>query len=351
MKLRTLFFCGDRSPYGLSHIGPVLDAFNVDAIVVATEARWNLFKDALAGKKYQTTDREAKPVGVTRRIANSLFRIVPIQGNDKDGRGTGIAESLRGRDIPVWSVFDVNDAAFLEKVRRANPELILSAAYPQIFSNDLISIPSRGSINFHPSLLPKYRGAHPHFWAIVRGENESGLTAHFMTESIDAGDILAQIAFPISQYNYRQLYEKMIAETPGFVKTVARYLQETRPAVQQDPMKATTFRNDRDIHRRVFWNIHTAEEIRNLSRTLSAFCFFRGRKIMIHETFVTNGNRNLTNDVRVEPGTIVDVNGDCLAVKTIDACINIRKLDDGKKIVSFEKWAKKHGIHIGEKFE
>ena len=351
MKLRTLFFCGDRSPYGLCHVGPVLGAFNVEAIVVATEARWNLFRNALIGKNYQTADLGAKLVEVTRSIASRLLRMIPNQGNDNYGQGMGIDEALRERDIPVWSVFDVNDEAFLEKVRRVKPELILSAAYPQIFSKNLISVPSRGSINFHPSLLPKYRGAHPHFWAIVRGENESGLTAHFMTESIDAGDILAQVSFPISQYNYRQLYEKMITETPGFVKTVAQYLQEARPAVQQNSMKATTFRNDRDIHRRIFWNIHTGEEIKNLSRSGEAFCFFRGRKITFLETYVTDSNRNLTNNVRVEPGTVVDIFKDCIVVKTIDTCINVRILRDGRKPLSFDRWAKKMGLHIGEIFE
>jgi len=351
VKLKTLFFCGDQSPYGLSHLDSVLEAFNVDAVVVAMEARWNLFSEALVGKNYQTTDLMTKLLKIPRRIANRLFQMVPIKVNHHYGHGSGITDVLLRRNIPVWPVFDVNDEAFLERVRMARPELILSAAYPQIFSKQLLSIPSRGSINFHPSLLPKYRGAHPHFWAIARGEKESGLTAHFMTEGIDEGDIIAQVAFPIDQYNYRQLYEKMIRETPGLVKTVALYLKEEKPPVPQDSDKATTYRNDRDIHRRIFWNIHTAEEIKNLSRTEEAFCFFRNRKIKFLESYVTDTNRNLTNNVRVEAGTIVDVNRNSIVVKTIDACINIQKLNDGRKHFSFDAWERKNTIYIGEKFE
>lgn len=352
MKLRTLFFCGERSPYGLCHLEPVLEAFNVSAIVVATKARWDLFREALCGKNYQSIAQETRLVGAYRNLVSWLF---PMGGTKKSnehyGQGQGIAKALRGRAIPVWPVFDVNDATFLEKVRRANPDLILSAAYPQIFSDDLIAIPTRGSINFHPSLLPKYRGAHPHFWAIMRGEKESGLTSHFMTGKIDEGDILAQVAFPIDQYNYHELYEKMITETPGLVNKVARYLLEGKLPVPQDSEKATTFRNDREIHRRIFWNIHTADEIRNLSRTLSAFCFFRSRRVMIYEAYGTKSNRNLTNEVRVEPGTIVDVYRDCLVIKTVDACINVPKLRDGNKPLTFDKWVKKRRVTIGEKFE
>jgi methionyl-tRNA formyltransferase len=351
VKLRTLLFCGDRSPYGLCHIGPVLNAFAVEAIVVATDERWNLFRNALTGKNYQAADRGAKLADAKRKIASRLSRMAPNQGKDVFVQGMGFDEALQGRDIPIWPVFDVNNEDFLEKVRRANPELILSAAYPQIFSEELIAIPPRGSINFHPSLLPKYRGAHPHFWAIVRGEKESGLTAHFMTGNIDAGDILAQIAFPIDQYNYRQLYEKMIAETPGLVSRVAKYLEEGRRPFPQDPGKATTFRNDREIHRRIFWNIHMAEEIKNLSRSGEAFCFFRGRRITFLETYVTDTNRNLTNNVRVEPGTVVDIFRDCIVVKTIDACINVQILRDGRKSLPFDRWVKKVGLHIGEMFE
>jgi methionyl-tRNA formyltransferase len=180
---------------------------------------------------------------------------------------------------------------------------------------------------------------------------ESGLTAHFMTEKIDAGDIIVQVAFPISEYNYNHLYQKMIAETPELVKKVAHALEEGKPPIPQDTKNATMFRNDREIHRRIFWNIHTAEEIKNLSRTDEAFCFFRGNKVKLLHTYVTDTNRNLTNDVRVEPGTIVDVSEDCIAVKTVNACININSFSDGRKQLSFDRWIRKHRIHIGEKFE
>ena len=244
----------------------------------------------------------------------------------------------------------MNEGSFLDRVRATGPEIILSAAYPQIFSRELIAIPPRGSVNFHPSLLPRYRGAHPHFWVIAMGEKESGLTAHFMTEEIDAGDIVAQISYPIEDLDYGQLYERMIAETPAIVREVALFFREGRSAAPQDPSRATRFRNDRVIHRRIFWGLHTAEEIRNLVRTGIAFCFFRDERVGFVRAGVAETNRNLTNGVRVEPGTIVDLGPGGIVVKSIDACVVLRDFVDGGKAFSHTRWATVKHARVGEKF-
>src|SRR5215469_9835627 len=72
------------------------------------------------------------------------------------------------------------------------PELLVVAAYGQILSKDVLSIPPLGGINVHASLLPKYRGAAPIAWAICHGETKTGVTIIRMTTGLDAGDMLAQ---------------------------------------------------------------------------------------------------------------------------------------------------------------
>ena len=355
MKLRVLFFCGDKSPYGLSHLIQILKSrFNVVAVVIPTKDRWWYFREALLGKSYYKTKSERILMEIVKAI---IMRLVPAQiirlirkGYKKD-KDVNIVNILGAHDIPLIRVFDVNGKGFIRKVKEINPNLILSAAYPQIFSKDLISVPSKGSVNFHPSLLPKYRGAHPHFWAIVKGEKIGGITAHFMTENIDDGDIISQIEFPIENYTYSELYEKIIQETPNIVRAVEKFFEEdeakTRP---QNSAEASYFRNDRDIHKRIFWNIHSAEEIRNLCRTEQAFCFFRNTKVYCMKAYMTTSNRNLTNNVRIENGTIIDINKDAAVVKTKDACINIQEFEENGKRLSFKKWAEKHKVNIGEKF-
>jgi methionyl-tRNA formyltransferase len=356
MKLRVLFFCGDKSPYGLAHLIPILKSrFDLVAVVIPTEDRWEYFREALLGKSYYKAKSEHILMEVVKTI---IMRLVPTRiirlvrkGYEKD-KDINIVDILGVHDISLIRVFDINKRSFIEKVKKINPDIIFSAAYPQIFSKELILIPSKGSINFHPSLLPRYRGAHPHFWAIVKGEKISGLTAHFMTENIDDGDIIAQIDFPIEQYTYSELYKKIIQETPNLVKLVESFFREGgSKAKPQDSSEATYFRNDREIHRRIFWDIHTADEIRNLCRTEQAFCFFRGIKVHYLKAYVTDSNRNLTNDVRVENGTIVDIYKDAIVVKTKDACINIQEFKENGKRLPLKKWVEKHRVNIGEKFD
>jgi len=110
---------------------------------------------------------------------------------------------LYEHNIFLEAVFDVNDAALYQELKKEKYDLFICAAYPQILSKNLLEIPERGVINFHPSVLPRCRGAHPHYWALSEGERFGGITAHFMTEKIDDGDIIAQTKFPISQYTVK----------------------------------------------------------------------------------------------------------------------------------------------------
>lgn len=357
MTLKVLFFCGHKSPYGLAHLIPILESrFDVIAVVVATEDRWDCFRETLSGKSYYRTEsaRSFSQIidkyikGNIKRVLSEKFIRLFRKDYKKDIK---IPDILRTHNISLLQVFDVNEKSFVEKVKELNPDLILSAAYPQIFSKDLIAIPHKGSINFHPSLLPKYRGAHPHFWAIAKGEKKSGQTAHFMTEKIDDGDIVAQIEYPIEGYSYSQHYQKIIEEVPTLVRKVEEFFYQNKKAVPQNLLEGSYFRNDREVHWRIFWCIHSAEDVANLSRTEKAFCFFRGVKVKFIQSYVTKTNRNLTNNVQVETGTIIDVNKECLIVKTKDACINIEVLEEcGKKIPAI-KWVQKHRVNIGEKFD
>ena len=93
------------------------------------------------------------------------------------------------------------------------------------------------------SLLPKYRGPSPFFWIIAKGETVSGVTAHFMTEKIDGGDIIAQSKFPILGYTYSELVRKSIEETPRLIKQVYRFFSEgnKEPVKQDDAEKLKEF--------------------------------------------------------------------------------------------------------------
>ena len=106
--------------------------------------------------------------------------------------GRGMKEIAQEKGIAVFQPLDVNAAEGLQMLREVKPDLLVVAAYGQILSHDLLSIPTQGAINVHASLLPKYRGAAPIAWAIYHGETESGVTIIRISTGLDAGEMLAQ---------------------------------------------------------------------------------------------------------------------------------------------------------------
>jgi len=94
--------------------------------------------------------------------------------------------------IPVETPEKVKDLILIEKIKALSPDLIVVVAYGKILPKELIAIPKYGAINVHASLLPKYRGAAPVQWAILKGEAETGVTIMQISETLDTGDIILQ---------------------------------------------------------------------------------------------------------------------------------------------------------------
>jgi methionyl-tRNA formyltransferase len=95
-------------------------------------------------------------------------------------------------------------------LRRARPDILVSAAHRWMLSPEILGIPRLGSVGVHPSLLPTYRGSWPLWWALVNGEPEVGVTAFRMTDDVDAGPILRQKRLDTRRgESYSRLYERI----------------------------------------------------------------------------------------------------------------------------------------------
>ena len=99
--------------------------------------------------------------------------------------------------VPVYQPTKLRDGTALELIGQLDPELIVVAAYGRILPQEILDYPKYGCINVHSSLLPRYRGAAPINWAILNGDQETGVTIMHMALALDAGDIIAQRATPI----------------------------------------------------------------------------------------------------------------------------------------------------------
>ncbi len=143
--------------------------------------------------------------------------------------------------LTVFQPVKMRDREALEILRALNPELIAVAAYGKILPVDILELPRLGCINVHSSLLPKYRGAAPINWAILNGEDETGVTIMYMAEGMDTGDILAQTKTPIDlDENAAQLFDRLAdMGAKLLVDTVAALEGGKVHSIPQDEAQAT----------------------------------------------------------------------------------------------------------------
>jgi methionyl-tRNA formyltransferase len=131
----------------------------------------------------------------------------------------------RSSGIPVHGTESVNAASFVSLVQQSEPDLCVSIAYNQIFRRPILEAARLGYLNFHAGKLPLYRGRNVVNWAIINGESEIGLTAHFIDEGIDTGDVVLQTMLPILWTDsYQDVLCRVVSRFPSFVSEAVEQL-------------------------------------------------------------------------------------------------------------------------------
>jgi methionyl-tRNA formyltransferase len=103
-----------------------------------------------------------------------------------------IAQLAKAYGIPYGPVGNPNQPEFTDSLRKRSPELLISVACPYILKEKVLEIPARGCINIHHAPLPRYKGMMPTFWQLFHGEQQLGVTIHYMAAKVDEGDALLQ---------------------------------------------------------------------------------------------------------------------------------------------------------------
>ena len=135
-------------------------------------------------------------------------------------------------------------------------EVLVSVNYLFLIEKDLIDLPEKLAVNFHGSLLPKYRGRTPHVWAIINNESETGITAHIIDEGCDTGAIIASQRIGISPSETGgELLDTFMREYPSFVLDVLRSIENnTYSAAKQDHSLSTYFGKRTPDDGRINWS-------------------------------------------------------------------------------------------------
>jgi methionyl-tRNA formyltransferase len=156
--------------------------------------------------------------------------------------GKGMVAIAQQHGVTVAQPESIKTPEGLERLRQMQPDLLVVAAYGQILSKDVLSIPSRGTINVHASLLPKYRGAAPVAYAILNGESQTGVTIIKVTPGLDSGDMILQEAIDILPNDTTGTLEARLAQLGAklAVEAVKKYQSSgSVDGVKQDPALVT----------------------------------------------------------------------------------------------------------------
>lgn len=239
---------------------------------------------------------------------------------------------------------------FEAAVRRLDPELSVVAAYGRILRDEILALPPLGSINVHASLLPHLRGAAPVNWAIIRGDEESGVTFMRMVRELDAGPMLARASVPIGpQTTAGELYERLSrlgGETlVPVVEDLARGAAVETP--QDEALATYAPKLDRDTAR-LDWSLPAAE----VGRWMRGCDPWPGAWSRLDELTIQCFRPSVEPlDDEAEPGTVLEADPrDGLLVAAGSGAVRVGEVRPaGSRRMEAAAWIRGHGRLDGER--
>ena len=177
----------------------------------------------------------------------ALASIKQMQHLIKHGKLLNVKNNFQEKGIPVYVYTSVHDPLFKEKLESLAPDLVISIGSHQIIPQNILDIPKDGILNKHGSLLPKYAGFWPLFWALYYEELYAGVTFHKMISKPDAGEFVHQKQFMISPNDtLYDLQEKSLLLAADMVSEILEHYSKKRelPKFSQDPMQKNFILNE-----------------------------------------------------------------------------------------------------------
>ena len=225
-------------------------------------------------------------------IYNSGYNILGVVTNPDKPKGRGmkmvaspVKEFALSKELEVYQPVKVrNNNEFIEKVKSLNPDVICVVAYGKILPKEILEIPKLGCINVHASLLPKYRGAAPIQWAVLNGDEKTGVTTMYMDEGMDTGDMILKEETQIGENETTGELWMRLSKIGGelLVKTLGKIEDGTVQRTKQ-PENFTMAPMLKKEMAKIDWKNSEAIQIKNLVRGLNpimgAYTFFKEKKI------------------------------------------------------------------------
>jgi len=265
---------------------------------------------------------------------------VVTQPDKAKGRGKKVLfppvkEKALEHNLPVYQPKRAREPEFIEQMRELNPDVMVVVAFGQILPKALLDIPKYGCVNVHASLLPKYRGAAPIQWAVIRGEKVSGVTTMQMDVGLDTGDMLMKTEVALAEDETGgSLHDKLSVLGGELLIETLKGLEAgtIQPEKQDDSQTGEYARMLDKALGKVDFSM-PAEEIERLIRGLnpwpSAYTFYHGKTMKFWKAKVVSAD---ADGEAAAPGQILSVDKKGFTVQTGDGALRILELQmEGKK--------------------
>lgn len=278
------------------------------------------------------------------------------------GRGRSLAPSpvkefAEAEAIPVLQPEKARAPGFVSELKGLEPDLNVVVAYGQILSRELLDVPTLGSVNLHPSLLPQLRGAAPINWAIIRGYDVTGVTTMRMSEELDAGPILRQVTEPILPGETATDLSVRLSELGAevLIETLALLEMDDLEARPQEDADATyaPLLGREDAH--VEWSepaAQVANRIRGLDAVPGAWTLLNDEtELKVYRPAVAEPGHGAAD---ADPGTVLDVVPSHPDKGLLVACgggaVWIREVKPaGKRRMTAADWLRGRGAESGDR--
>lgn len=252
------------------------------------------------------------------------------KGRGKEVQMTPVKVVALEHGIPVYQPRRIREAEEVEILRQIPADIFVVAAFGQILSQEILDMPKFGCVNIHASLLPKYRGAAPIQWAVIDGEEKSGVTTMLMNEGLDTGDMLEKVEYVLDKNETGgSLFDKLSAMGGELILSTLEKLENG--TIVRTPQGETTTPYAKMLKKsmgEIDWSMEAVKIerlIRGLNPWPSAYTSLKGKTVKIWAAEVEDGT--LTGN----PGRVT-VTKDKLLVETGEGYLSITELQlEGKK--------------------
>ena len=274
------------------------------------------------------------------------------RGRGKKVQFSPVKEKAAEYKIPVLQPEKARDEEFIQELETIAPDVIVVVAYGQILPERILNLPKYGCINVHGSLLPKYRGAAPIQWAVLNGEEKTGITTMYMEKGLDTGDMIDKAKVVLDpKETAGSLHDKLMnLGADLLLETLDKLEKGTIVRTKQDDSQSCYAKMlSKEMGRMDF--SRSAKEleqwIRGMNPWPSAYTTMNGKTLKIWDADV------VSYEGSEEPGTVVKVTKDTIIVAAGEGALALKEIQlAGKKRMPVQAFllgsSVETGIRLGD---